>query len=300
MATSSTTVDLSGFTTDAKFRAWGSAASAALAAAGLTRAADTGQIDWPTVTKPTTTNTKAGYEIWEFNDSLQPTRPIVIRVDYGSNSIASGNGPTTWLTVGTASDGAGAVSGVGMAVVQAGGPSSPTAANTSSMVGAAYSTSAGALTFFAGLQYSPGSPYHGGLWCVSRTCDSSGAPTGDGVVTYKHTSSTNANASIVCASYNPALNFNSRNVGSGSLAPSASISSGDTLQLYRNYAIIPTAAPILGAVSYYSTDIANYTTFAAAPFGSTSHTYIALGGTTNSNGHDAAASTNMCGAYIWE
>ena len=44
---------------DADFRAWGSDLSVSLGQVGLVKTADTGQIEWVTVTRPTI-NTKAG------------------------------------------------------------------------------------------------------------------------------------------------------------------------------------------------------------------------------------------------
>jgi len=46
------------------FRVWGSAVSNALAEIGLTKTADTGQIDWTTVAF--IANSFSGYEIWQF------------------------------------------------------------------------------------------------------------------------------------------------------------------------------------------------------------------------------------------
>jgi hypothetical protein len=91
---------------DAAFRAWGSILSAAIATAGWVQTADTGQINWSTVVR-SAGGTAAGYEIWRLNDSLQSTAPIYIKVEYGT-------GPTTaypglWITAGTGSDGAGAL-----------------------------------------------------------------------------------------------------------------------------------------------------------------------------------------------
>jgi hypothetical protein len=70
---------------DATFRAWGSGIAAQIAAMGLVQTSDTGQINWVTVARPAL-NTIAGYEIWRFNDALQATKPVFIRIDYGTSS----------------------------------------------------------------------------------------------------------------------------------------------------------------------------------------------------------------------
>jgi hypothetical protein len=90
---------------NATFRAWGSGIAAGIVAAGITKTTDTGQIDWTTVAFPSTTLQKRGYEIYRFNDALQATRPVFMRIDYGSGSYQYN--PMMWLTVGTATDGAG-------------------------------------------------------------------------------------------------------------------------------------------------------------------------------------------------
>lgn len=293
MATSSVVQDMSSFSTDAKFRAWGAACNAALTASGLTQTADTGQINWTTVARPTVANTKQGYEIWRFNDTLQSTRPIFLRFDYGSSGNSSGTNPGTWLTVGTATDGAGNISGVGMPVTQ-GSSETNFSFNTVAQIQASYSASAGALFTNFGQRAGTGNY---GLWVVARTCDSStGVTTGDGVVVYNHGVVTAPK--IACASYSPAQNYASRNPGSGSLSPAASVTGGTAVQLYKNYALIPTPYGTNGAVSYYTSDITANAVFSASPFGAT-HSYQALG-VTYAPGHDSSNSASMVGAYIWE
>jgi hypothetical protein len=93
---------------DAAFREWGSAFSAALAGVGLVKTADTGQINWGTVTRAGT-NSDAGYEVWRFSDPLQDTYPIVIRFDYGTGSGATS--PRLRAVITQATDGAGNATG---------------------------------------------------------------------------------------------------------------------------------------------------------------------------------------------
>src|SRR5262245_813211 len=107
---------------DATFRAWGSALAAALAAVGLTQTSDTGQINWTTVTRPGT-STAAGYEIWRFNDTLQATAPIFLKIEYGTGTTALA--PTMWITVGTGSNGSGTITGQSSTRTQFGRNSAP-------------------------------------------------------------------------------------------------------------------------------------------------------------------------------
>jgi len=94
---------------DADFRTWGLGINAQFAAIGLIQAPDTGQINWTTVLRPAGSNVFAGYEIWRFNDSLQATKPVFIKIEYGSGNNAVRVGLA--FTVATATNGAGTMTG---------------------------------------------------------------------------------------------------------------------------------------------------------------------------------------------
>jgi hypothetical protein len=96
--------------TDAAFRLWGSRITAAMEAVGFTKTADTGQINWTTVLAPTGSAEIMGYEIRQFTDGLQATNPVIVKLEYGS-SATSNQRPGIRITVGSASDGAGALTG---------------------------------------------------------------------------------------------------------------------------------------------------------------------------------------------
>lgn len=93
------------------FNAWGGGLSTALAAVGLTKTGDTGQVTWSTsVTPPGVLDTYPYYEVWRFNDALQATSPIFFKLEYGSSYLALGDCGLR-ITVGTGSDGAGNITG---------------------------------------------------------------------------------------------------------------------------------------------------------------------------------------------
>lgn len=119
--------------TDANFISWAKAISDAFIAFGWTRTADTGQINWGTVTRPLSGNTAQGYEIFALNDTLQATAPFYLKIEYGSGS--STNNPGLWLTLGTGTNGAGALSGTTTARLQVGCPSSVNAVQTCKFAG---------------------------------------------------------------------------------------------------------------------------------------------------------------------
>lgn len=96
--------------TDAAFRLWGSKITAAMEALGFTKTADTGQINWTTVLAPTGAAEIMGYEIRQFTDALQATNPVIVKLEYGSSATSSQR-PGIRITVGSASDGAGTLTG---------------------------------------------------------------------------------------------------------------------------------------------------------------------------------------------
>lgn len=94
--------------TDAWFRQYKNL-SDALTAAGFPKTADTGQVDWTTVTAPGT-NTYTAYEIRRFDDADQSLHPIFLRIDYAYGQQTQFY-PRVQIRVGTGSDGAGNLTG---------------------------------------------------------------------------------------------------------------------------------------------------------------------------------------------
>ncbi len=95
---------------DAYFRDWGKKLSDAMTAVGFTKTADTGQVDWATVSAPGAASTYSGYEIRAFSDAEQSNNPIVVKIEYGAGVSAAANVGIR-VTVGRASDGAGNLTG---------------------------------------------------------------------------------------------------------------------------------------------------------------------------------------------
>lgn len=289
------TIDVSAFSTDAKFRTWGSTCSAALASAGLVQTSDTGQINWTTVTKPVAANTKAGYEIWRFNDSLQATKPIYIRFDYGSSGVASGNAPATWITVGTGSNGSGTITGPSIPVIQGYNiAAAPTA------VGCTYqfthSTSNGYLLANFGMNLAAGNAASAGYYILERTKNSSGTVTGNGVGLTMFTSG--------LALRDMAINFDTltayttqRNLHCGVASASYSLTSGTNVAYYRH--LIGANPPYYasGRISFYLTDIPDASVFSASTWGGATKTYYAWSSLT---GSDSSSNSAIGMAHLWE
>lgn len=160
---------------DADFRNWGQGIAAQLTAIGIVKAADTGQIDWSTVLKPTTAGF-AGYEIWRFNDTLQATKPVFIKIEYG---VTSGiDRPNLRITVGTGTNGAGTLTG-GVTTPFSFSTSSKNIGNT---LPSFCSGSSSRLNLFTNHDVSNPAFYMGVF--VERTKNSAGQDTPDGIVVF--------------------------------------------------------------------------------------------------------------------
>lgn len=92
---------------DAEFRAIGKFISDSLTAAGWAKTADTGQVDWTTVTR-VAINTAAGYEI-RTSPAKAGYEQVYVKIEYGQGSNVAYT--SLWITLGYASDGAGTLTG---------------------------------------------------------------------------------------------------------------------------------------------------------------------------------------------
>ncbi|MFA5036902.1 MAG: hypothetical protein WC479_06975 [Candidatus Izemoplasmatales bacterium] len=165
----------------ASFQAWGSALCSAMEALGVTKTADTGQIDWGTVSYPTSANQYMGYEIRQFTDGLQATNPVIIKFEFGS-SATSGQRPGIRITVGHTTDGAGNLTGDISSYFYV------TTNAGSASLGSTYISSDGGrlnIAFWVDLSSQTN------VFWIERFKDTNGDPTADGVnICANYTSST--------------------------------------------------------------------------------------------------------------
>lgn len=105
MATHSSSTTKPSNSSDANFRTWINFIHDMMIAAGWDQTADTGQINFATVTAPGAADTKQGYALYEMTDALAATNPIILKFGFGSGSNT--NSPGLWFAVGTHTDGAG-------------------------------------------------------------------------------------------------------------------------------------------------------------------------------------------------
>ncbi len=256
---------------DANFRDWGSALSAAISAAGWTQAGDTGQVNWTTVTAPTTASNAAGFEIWYMADAL--TR-WYLKIEYGS--AASALYPAVWITLGTGTNGTGTLSGqtsTRMALLSA--ASSATTKYSCAFAGSNNWLSV-ALWYDCSTSQSLG-------FMIERLKGTDGANADTGVAVFGWLSSQRYHQVIPLTGTIWTQNSSGTSYPSWPMmAPPVALTtslSGTTIGLSTIHPWRQVHYPaILGGVAYYSQlpDISAYATFSASLY-STSHTYLALG-----------------------
>lgn len=213
MSTDNATISFDN-STDAAFRAWGLRIAQAFATCGLVQTADTGQINWTTVTRDTGisgTESIRGYEMYRFNDTLQATKPIFVKFEYGHinnynnyyNYFAN-TLPVIYITVGTATNGAGTLTGAltstrtrflggtPWGINSSNGSNPSTAPSTSSPMLAAGSAAESYLNMAIGATslaqpnynafYSSQGSCFPAMLCIERTRNADGTANGDGVI----------------------------------------------------------------------------------------------------------------------
>lgn len=282
-------------TNDAQFRAWGSEIAAKLLALGLVQTADTGQINWGSVTRPGT-NTAAGYEIWRFNDTLQGSAPIFFKIEYGTGSSA--NNPATWLTVGTGSNGSGTITGTATTRVQC---STTASANNTVTNYQSYACAVDGLVWIA---TKFGASVAGKGFCafaICRTCDSTGAPTATGFVVYTcNVAAALTSPAVVQAvrTAATAVAFAANTSGLYSMVMHGLTSSvdGSDTQAYLHWMPTPKVLPVFGLCSMIQTEATFGTSFSTTLVGSTARTYLSID-TCLGTGGSGTPNASLCLIY---
>lgn len=271
---------------DATFRAWGLEFNTNLALVGLVQTADTGQINWTTVTRPGV-NTAAGYEIWRFSDSS-----LYLKIEYGTGSATTV--PQMWVTVGTGSNGSGTITG------QTSTRNIWTAQSVISSTVTTYTTylchTTNALTVVWKVNASGGTTPLGFV-VVGKTVDGSGAATtlGFGVLRYSSNTLVPSFQSVRIASTAVTLTDSTRfAVVVGDVTSSLV---GADIQAYQIWMNVPNVVPFAWACIYLTSEITRLNTFSVAMVASASHTYLAIGSTGSINGQ---SSTNYSFAALYE
>jgi hypothetical protein len=269
MAASNTSLTPSN-STDALFRLWGAAIKAALTAAGWTQTADTGQINWATVTAPVATNTAAGYEIWKMADGLTLW---YLKIEYGSGGTVTY--PAIWITVGTGSNGGGTLTGQLSARFQL------AAAAQSATTPGSCAFAGGTSWFGMSLWYDQSANQTVTLM-IGRIRDTAGDEADTGVVVFGSSSAAHYHQVVPLTGSILALNTTTISPFWPMMTPPSGLTTslvGTTVGVYTLHPFAQVHFPsILGGIAYFSgaPDISAYATFVVERYG-VNHTYLALG-----------------------
>ena len=307
-----TTATVLDHSSDAGFRAWGSEVAASLTSIGLTQTSDTGQINFTTVTRAASSSF-AGYQIWAFNDTLQATQPVYIKIQYGTG--AGTNYPAMTVQTGTGSNGSGTLTGATTQAAQIGLNSAPISTTTTYTSRYCYNATAG----FLGVCWKYNSQglvdqAQGGFF-ISRSNSNTGASTGNSVSQITGGYSTTVYASS--SPYIQTINFSNALVyptatnlsSQGGLGWAPWPIGAPTTSASGNVSVLPTfySEPDLGVSNNVGqcleSEIAFGSTISVAMVGSTANTYLSIGratGNTNA-GTNAALSGSQPGLLmLWQ
>lgn len=273
------------FATTAQFRAMWSEFSAKLQLCGLIKTGDTGQIDWLTAVVPTVIHTVAGFEMYRFDDALQATKPVFIKIEYGYGFALSV--PTLFVTVGTGTNGSGTLTGTVSLRKRCGNyvtPVNQTQLFLSNMcvlpgyVMALHKRGVSAATY----------PNCGNFFMICRTVDDNGVNNGDGVFFY---SAYQDSAVGGVAPYMQCISFGevyqTINHPGYSIVPGNAVNtqvSVNEIQVYKHFGMFPQTRLCGHALTILYPESPDNHIFSCAPVGATSHTFMTMGYSLNRSG----------------
>ena len=261
---------------DANFRVWGSAISAALTSMGWAMTADTGQVNWTTVTAPA-----AGtfvYEIWEPQDALQTGGTVFyLKLEYSKTS-GSPAGIRVRASLGTGTNGSGTLTGFVTSAMETAG----TQAALSFSVECDFSGDTDRMGFILGRGSAAGTnaPLPAAFF-IERTKNSDGTNSSDGVTLV----SRDGNNSGTFSGVQQTIVFG---VGLGNLNTSLSLAAlangGNASDAFNNNIPVSPLFPIYGKYGnpmttlcfVHTQDVAEGCLFTTTLYGVT-RTYLACG-----------------------
>jgi hypothetical protein len=290
-------------TTDAEFRALVAELQAKWAAVGLVQASDTGQINSSTATRPASTNTTAGYEVWKFNDTLQATAPVYIKIEYGVGATTSIF--SLWITVGTGSNGSGTLTGTALSTRRQCTSNSSTGFNTAAVYTSylCYKDGSLGLVHKYGAYGSVGNIGSQNGFYMCRTCDGTGAWTATGLAFYTRQQTGNPpsdKAAVQALRFASTANAYAVSTGSYCLVPHLQTAqiNGDN-PVYLHWMPVPDMVPVLGICTHVTSHYP-LGTFTATLIGSTARTYFTVGNTFWMGYAADNATTQYSMAMLWE
>lgn len=273
---------------DAEFRSWGSWISASFAAFGWVQSADSGQVNWTTVTRAST-NTAAGYEIWAMDDSLQGTKPVLVKIEYGTG--ASTGFERIWITVGATSDGSGTLTGTTSTRLAVGNNSGSATAMTWVASGDANRIMLAANVYHAST-VSSAYPF---MFCIERTHDGAGLDTEAGALIVCSSPTGMGNNATMQQQYWPWNATPAAVEGLGFFGPAIGTGSdGTSIMVYPIYICKggPYVSPPTGVMGIMSDDFAPSTTVTLPVYGSNRDYYVPSPSDVNNMSRSATANGN--------
>ncbi len=289
--------------TDDSFRTWGSSISDMITASGCNKTSDTGQIDWVTVLKPVTTNTIAGYEIRKITNST--LGDLYVRIDYKTLGASNGNNATLQVTVGTGTDGAGAITEIIFPEINCLGANSITLRNDTTPYPSYCYYDSG--TLLISLCPNKSDPYYSDLLVITRTNDADGAYNGKALMQITESGSTYTNIKFSYWSSSFGLVKNSLHVPSNLCYPYAASVPSIEYDGKGAVCVIEHMTPELnwhkGIVVLNAADASLGAVVSADVFGA-SHSYLSLG--TSYKGVEASANNSPTTvatgalAFLWD
>lgn len=242
-----------------------------LTSAGWVQTADTGQTAAASLVGNTNPNTSVGYQIWRMNDTLQATKPVYMKIEFGAGPVSSALG--IWFTFGTSTNGAGTLTGqVGTRMLVS------SQANSLTTLPCYASGSTNRLS--AAMFFSYGTSNTTFWFSVERSKDANLADSGDGVIFQASWAGYNGNGiyqflpftgTIRAAQTSPCVPA----FGIGNMGSLASGNQFGALPILP-YDVLGPVNPGLGALVYYAPDTAQQNNITVVIKG-VNHTYMTLG-----------------------
>lgn len=285
--------------TETDFRAFVTQTESMLAASGLTRTADTGQVDPLTVPRPATANNFSGYSVWRFSDALQSVAPVFFKIEYGLGGNTTA--PALRVTVGTASDGAGNIVGAASTGPFVVAPTGSQTVDSKEWFGVhnrwGFGLSAGVLNNVTPANYGVG-------FAIQRTVSPDGEPSADAVLVSAQaaTASTTAVARAWLLKFIPTLTVATLTGTLTGHIPGGLVeyTVGASPQIFPTWVALPkvrpmaflAAAPIAGAPGIGQT-------FQMAVVGTQPRTYISVGSSLSAHFYSSPALQGIS-FFLWE
>lgn len=283
--------------TDAAFRAWAQAVHDAMIGAGFIQTTDTGQIDFATVLKPTTTSTSAGYAMYRFADTLQTTAPIFVKLEFGMGSTLDST--FGWrIGVANGTDGAGGIGG--NLFIQTAFVSQPASSYSGvNNTWACHTAGVGWLNFY----YESTSVGSMLGFCISRTMDDAGAPSGEGISVYfKGITSNVGSISLLRFVSTPTVILNQSTTQSPMCFPFGltDYKIGVDIQFFPHWTAAPKVRLNPYVFGYINADLTHASPITTSVIDGVSRTYIPIAGQSIIMPGYGGSAANHSTAYVWQ